>query len=679
MVCTPRFLVWLLFQHILFHILCSPSLALDFLETREGDIHPAALQDLRIPIGQDGDQLHYLIFERGRSFQDLPLEIIHRRQELRLTPTIPLNRRNQIFQSFPWQVNHCVTITAPFTARVIRSDIETDQEVNVGDCICILEAMKMEMRIQSNRAGRIKEVFLEANSIVEQNAPLVSIANWENINPMHLEEIQHIFSGYFPWENIAPPILPSAIIHLPNPIPQPIPNGVDEVVEVDSQPATGMSSLRDTLAEMEPSSLLESSLPVETSSNFVQTTVVNNPTTPNEPPFSYNMNNSIQHTLPDYFLGENIAPPTLPSPMNPLPIPIPQPNPVVINETVEVETQLETGMSPLSDTSVEMEPSSLPLNSLPIPIPQPNSELIEDSMEVETQLETGMSPLSDILVEMEPSSLSLNSLPIPIPQPNSELIEDLMEVETQLAAGMSPLSDTLVEMEPSSLPLNPLPNPIPQPNSELIEDSMEVETQLATGMSPLSDTSVEIEPSSLLESSLPVETSSNSVPSSVVNNLPSLNEPTFNMNTDKNIQNIIIPSVLKPILQLNSNEFISAIKCTIALEQQTYIQPKEYNYSLANKRRDIFHKLDKDKTTTVRPLYASSQPSLTSKIDKSPAFTFLDGLKWFCGGIFLCQLIFLFNTFGCYVCRSTTELVTLYFQLTPLYQRMRLLPITILK
>lgn len=49
------------------------------------------------------------------------------------------------------------------------------QKVNVGDTLCLLEAMKMFNEIESDKAGVIKEILLGNGDVVEYDQPLFII------------------------------------------------------------------------------------------------------------------------------------------------------------------------------------------------------------------------------------------------------------------------------------------------------------------------------------------------------------------------------------------------------------------------------------------------------------------------------------------------------------------------
>lgn len=56
-----------------------------------------------------------------------------------------------------------------------KSFVEVGQKVNVGDTLCIVEAMKMMNQIQADKAGVVKAILVENGQPVEFDEPLVVI------------------------------------------------------------------------------------------------------------------------------------------------------------------------------------------------------------------------------------------------------------------------------------------------------------------------------------------------------------------------------------------------------------------------------------------------------------------------------------------------------------------------
>jgi acetyl-CoA carboxylase biotin carboxyl carrier protein len=53
--------------------------------------------------------------------------------------------------------------------------VEEGQEVKLGDTLCIIEAMKILNQIESEKAGKIKQILVENGQPVEYNQPLFII------------------------------------------------------------------------------------------------------------------------------------------------------------------------------------------------------------------------------------------------------------------------------------------------------------------------------------------------------------------------------------------------------------------------------------------------------------------------------------------------------------------------
>jgi acetyl-CoA carboxylase biotin carboxyl carrier protein len=56
-----------------------------------------------------------------------------------------------------------------------KSFVEVGQKVNVGDTLCIVEAMKMMNQIESDKAGVVKKILVENQEPVEFDQPMFII------------------------------------------------------------------------------------------------------------------------------------------------------------------------------------------------------------------------------------------------------------------------------------------------------------------------------------------------------------------------------------------------------------------------------------------------------------------------------------------------------------------------
>ena len=109
--------------------------------------------------------------------------------------TVKLSRMGQMAQPAPAQT-HVVQAAAPAVADntsglLVRSPmvgtfyaspspdseafVKVGQSVNVGDTLCMVEAMKMFNQIESEHKGKIKRILVENGQPVEFDEPLFEI------------------------------------------------------------------------------------------------------------------------------------------------------------------------------------------------------------------------------------------------------------------------------------------------------------------------------------------------------------------------------------------------------------------------------------------------------------------------------------------------------------------------
>jgi glutaconyl-CoA/methylmalonyl-CoA decarboxylase subunit gamma len=67
-------------------------------------------------------------------------------------------------------------LTAPLPGSVIEVFVKAGDEIEAGQVIVIIEAMKMKNSIRSTRAGKISEVLVNAGQTVAHKQTLVSFA-----------------------------------------------------------------------------------------------------------------------------------------------------------------------------------------------------------------------------------------------------------------------------------------------------------------------------------------------------------------------------------------------------------------------------------------------------------------------------------------------------------------------
>ena len=66
-------------------------------------------------------------------------------------------------------------VSAPMQGTIVRVNVEQGQEVAADEAVCVLEAMKMETEIRTQKAGTVSEVLVEAGDTVRSGQPLVVV------------------------------------------------------------------------------------------------------------------------------------------------------------------------------------------------------------------------------------------------------------------------------------------------------------------------------------------------------------------------------------------------------------------------------------------------------------------------------------------------------------------------
>ena len=67
------------------------------------------------------------------------------------------------------------TITAPMTGKILSIKVKKGDQVELGQVVCILEAMKMENEITAPKAGTVREVYAYEGSSVSEGEPLFMV------------------------------------------------------------------------------------------------------------------------------------------------------------------------------------------------------------------------------------------------------------------------------------------------------------------------------------------------------------------------------------------------------------------------------------------------------------------------------------------------------------------------
>ena len=108
-------------------------------------------------------------------FEDHEDEIgVHiRGQTLRLD--VADERRRRLRAAAGFTVEGKQTIAAPMPGKVVKVLVKAGDEVEEGQGLVVVEAMKMENELKSPKAGKVVEVLAKEGQTVEMNAKLVVV------------------------------------------------------------------------------------------------------------------------------------------------------------------------------------------------------------------------------------------------------------------------------------------------------------------------------------------------------------------------------------------------------------------------------------------------------------------------------------------------------------------------
>ena len=66
-------------------------------------------------------------------------------------------------------------VVAPMTGKIIEISVDEGGDVEAGQIVVTMEAMKMEYRIEAPRDGVVEKILVEAEQLVDQGTLLVKL------------------------------------------------------------------------------------------------------------------------------------------------------------------------------------------------------------------------------------------------------------------------------------------------------------------------------------------------------------------------------------------------------------------------------------------------------------------------------------------------------------------------
>lgn len=194
-------------QVLLQSTLCF-SESLNFLDTDESRGVATLRRDIKIPICVVDDTVHKLTLAKGTCVSDISSQISQKRQDLGLSPDVPLEQQDRFFQDCSWQTTKDVTLTAPMPGKIVQVFVHKGQLVERGDYLYELESMKMFSIIATQYSGIIEDIFVKLGQIIDCASVIINISShvpiWEDVDQAKILEIRDMLTSFFPWATAVP-------------------------------------------------------------------------------------------------------------------------------------------------------------------------------------------------------------------------------------------------------------------------------------------------------------------------------------------------------------------------------------------------------------------------------------------------------------------------------------------
>ena len=118
-----------------------------------------------------GQSFHGEILEDGSENNELKIKVNHRvfsvkkKGELdELIAALGLDKP---------KVRKLKELQAPMPGRIVQITVEVGQELNIGDEILSLEAMKMENVLKAEGIGKVKTILIKPDQVVDKGSVLI--------------------------------------------------------------------------------------------------------------------------------------------------------------------------------------------------------------------------------------------------------------------------------------------------------------------------------------------------------------------------------------------------------------------------------------------------------------------------------------------------------------------------
>tara|TARA_R110002167_G_scaffold147955_2_gene340621 strand:- start:272 stop:727 length:456 start_codon:yes stop_codon:yes gene_type:complete len=138
-------------------------------------VEESGISELEITEGEESVRIH-----RGVTAAQMAAPMQFAPQPQLASAPAPVAQAAPVAEAAPAISGHimCSPMVGTFyrsSSPGVKSFVEVGQKVNVGDTLCIIEAMKMMNQIESDKSGVIKQILVENQDPVEFDQPMFVI------------------------------------------------------------------------------------------------------------------------------------------------------------------------------------------------------------------------------------------------------------------------------------------------------------------------------------------------------------------------------------------------------------------------------------------------------------------------------------------------------------------------
>lgn len=152
--------------------MANPKWTVDGQEIESGHTTVITWDDHRFfTLVHNGTSFHGEVMDENLENNSLRLKINHRVFEVKKKG--PLDDLIASMGLDKPKVRQLKELVAPMPGRIVNIAVEIGQELEVGDEILSLEAMKMENVLKAEGVGKVKSISISTNDVVEKGSVLI--------------------------------------------------------------------------------------------------------------------------------------------------------------------------------------------------------------------------------------------------------------------------------------------------------------------------------------------------------------------------------------------------------------------------------------------------------------------------------------------------------------------------